>query len=98
MSKNSSRIMKRRGSYQVYIVECADGTYYAGSTNHLERRLKLHNTGHGAKYVRGREPVRLVYHKVYRDYTRAARAEYALKQLTRQQKKQFVASNQPGRS
>lgn len=45
--------MTRRGRYYVYMVQCLDGTYYAGSTNDLERRLKLHNAGNGAKYLRG---------------------------------------------
>ena len=43
--------MTRDGRYYAYIVECADRTYYAGSTNNLEQRITRHNNGHGAKYV-----------------------------------------------
>ena len=84
--------MQRHGRYYAYIVECADGTYYAGSTNNLANRLALHNTGRGAKYVRGRGPVQLVYQKAHRSYTRAVQAEYALKQLTKKEKEALVRS------
>ena len=46
-----------------YVVSCKDGSLYAGYTNDLKRRIKLHNEGKGAKYTRGRGPVRLVYSK-----------------------------------
>ena len=72
------------------MVECRDGTYYTGSTNNLANRLKLHNNGHGAKYVRGKGPVRLVYVKEYKDYRRALQAERALKKLTRKQKEELI--------
>jgi len=82
--------MKRLGAYFIYIVECADGTYYTGSTNHLERRLRLHNSGNGAKYVRGRTPVRLVYKKRYRSFGSALRAEIKLKSLPRGKKIEMI--------
>ena len=44
-----------------YILECADGTYYVGSTFDLERRLVQHRTGEGAEYTRRRRPVRVVW-------------------------------------
>lgn len=46
----------------VYILECADGGYYVGSTRNLEHRLDQHASGRGARYTSGRLPVRLVYH------------------------------------
>jgi putative endonuclease len=45
----------------MYILECADGSYYVGSTTNMERRLWEHNEGLGAKYTAGRRPVKLVY-------------------------------------
>ena len=80
----------RHASYHVYIVECADGTYYTGLTNNLERRLQLHNAGRGAKYVRGRLPVRVVYAKTCRNHTSALKAERDLKRLTRRQKETLI--------
>ena len=81
---------QRHGRYWVYIVQASDHTYYTGSTNNLERRLTLHNAGNGAKYLRGRGPVRLVYVKAYRDYKQALRAERDLKNLTREQKHALI--------
>jgi putative endonuclease len=83
--------MKMKNSHFVYIVRCSDGTFYTGYTNDLERRLRRHNSGTGAKYVRGRLPVSLVYVRRFRSIGAALRAEYALKQLTRQQKSALVA-------
>ena len=82
--------MKRRGAYYVYLVRCRDGTYYTGSTNDLAKRLKLHNAGRGAKYVRGRGPVRLVYVQAHRDARSALRAECRVKRLTRNAKEALV--------
>ena len=45
----------------VYILECADGTYYVGSTTDLERRVSQHQLGEGAAYTRLRRPVRLLW-------------------------------------
>ena len=72
------------------MVKCRDGTYYTGSTNDLEARLKLHNTGDGAKYLRGRGPVNLVYAKEYRYYKNVLRAERYLKRQTRQYKGELI--------
>ncbi|RRJ85961.1 GIY-YIG nuclease family protein [Gulosibacter macacae] len=46
----------------IYILKCADGSYYVGSTNHLEARLEQHSSGLGAEYTRRRLPVELVFH------------------------------------
>jgi len=82
--------MVRHGRYYVYMVECATGTYYSGFTKDLEKRLTLHESGNGAKYLRGKSPVRLMYVKEYRYYKNACRAEGELKKLTRKQKEELV--------
>lgn len=69
-----------------YIVECSDGSLYTGWTNHLEERMKSHNEGKGAKYTRARLPVRLVYYETFATKQEAMKREYAIKQLTRQDK------------
>ena len=74
----------------VYLLECGDGTYYTGYTNNLETRLKLHNEGRGAKYLKGRLPVKLVYAKEYRYFRNAIHAERNVKKLTRSQKEELV--------
>ena len=85
--------MVRHGHYYVYMVKCADGTYYTGFTKEVENRLKLHNAGNGAKYVRGKGPVQLVYAKEYRYYKNALRAERTMKTFTRQQKDELIRSH-----
>lgn len=74
-----------------YIVKCKDGTYYTGWTTNLEKRIKAHNEGKGAKYTRTRGPVELVYYEEYDDKIEAMRREYAIKQLTREQKEKLIA-------
>lgn len=70
----------------MYVVRCADDTLYTGYTTDVNRRLKQHNSGKGAKYTRNRRPVELVYVEEFADKREAMRAEYAFKQLSRQQK------------
>jgi len=81
---------RRDGRYSVYIVECADGTYYTGSTNNVESRLRLHNSGKGAKCLRGKRPVKLVYAKAYGSSRSALRAEAHLKKQTRTYKEALI--------
>ena len=64
--------------------------YYTGYTNDLEKRLKAHNEGKGAKYTRSRLPVSLVYYEVHETKTDAMRREYDLKQLTRVEKLKLI--------
>ena len=82
--------MKRTGKFYVYIVECKDRTYYTGYTPDLKNRLKVHNSGKGAKYTRDRRPVNLVWHKKYKRFKPAFRLEKLIKQLTRPQKVTLV--------
>lgn len=73
-----------------YVLACSDGSYYAGYTNDLERRLRIHNEGKGAKYTRGRLPVRYIYRESFETQRQAMQAEYRFKQLTRKQKEQYI--------
>jgi len=84
------RKIKRKGNFFVYIVECSNGTYYTGYTNNLDNRIKLHNNGHGAKYLRGKAPIKLVYAKEYKYYKNALNAERNLKKLTRKRKEGLI--------
>jgi putative endonuclease len=71
----------------VYLVRCADTTLYCGVTNNLRKRVAAHNSGNGAKYTRQRRPVVLVWSKRCASKSKASKAEYATKQLTKAQKK-----------
>ncbi len=80
----------RAGRYFVYIVECRDGTYYTGYTPDIENRLKLHNSGRGAKYTRDRRPVKLVWCKEYRYFKKAFLEEKRIKKLPREKKEKLI--------
>ena len=73
----------------IYIVECADGTFYTGYTTDVERRLEEHNSGVGAKYTRGRYPVKLKYQESFKSRSRAQKREYQIKQLPRRKKEEL---------
>jgi putative endonuclease len=88
--KATSKKVSRRSTYWVYIVQCRDGTYYTGYTNDLENRIALHNSGNGAKYLKSKLPVKLVYAKEYHYYKNALRAERRVKKLTRAQKLKLI--------
>ena len=70
----------------VYIIRCADGTFYIGMARDIAQRLAQHDAGKGAKYTRSRGPVRLVWQEGPMTVSRALRREHQLKQLTRAQK------------
>ena len=97
MKKHSiGRRLKRHARFWVYIVRCLDGAYYTGYTNNLPSRIRRHNAGHGAKSLRGKRPVTLVYAKEYRYYRHAIRTERDLKKLTRKQKEQIIGKQRLG--
>ena len=74
----------------VYVLECADGTFYTGYTTDLERRLAEHNAGEGAKYTRPRTPVTVVHRERFETRSAAMSREYEIKQLTRTEKERLV--------
>lgn len=73
-----------------YVLECSDGTYYTGWTNDLEKRVKMHNAGKGAKYTKPRRPVVLAYYEAFQTKEEAMRREWEIKQLSRKEKEQLV--------
>lgn len=75
----------------VYILRCADRTFYIGTAKDVKARLAVHNAGRGAKYTKPRLPVRVVWSEGPMSLTRALRREYQLKQLTRPQKQALIA-------
>jgi predicted GIY-YIG superfamily endonuclease len=75
----------------VYILRCADQTFYTGIAKDVAARVAVHNARRGAKYTRARLPVQVVFQEGPMSLTRALRREYQLKQLTRLQKKALIA-------
>ena len=71
----------------VYILECRDGTLYTGVTDRLQHRLAAHRAGKGAKYTKGRGPLKLRYLEDCEDHSSALRREIAIKRLTKDEKR-----------
>lgn len=80
--------------YWVYILECADGTLYVGSTNDMQKRIKAHNgeLPGGARYTSGRRPVSLRYTELCENRSSALKREHELKRLSRPMKLILVRS------
>ena len=75
-----------------YILHCADDTLYTGWTNDLEKRLKAHNEGKGAKYTKTRTPVELVYFEEFQTKKEAMSREWHIKQMSRNEKIELIKS------
>jgi putative endonuclease len=70
----------------LYLIECCDGSFYAGITNNLTARYQAHVAGRGARYTRAHPPVRLIGARPYENRSAASRAEWEIKQLPKHQK------------
>lgn len=76
--------------YYVYILRCADGSYYTGWTTDVARRVREHNAGKGARYTRQRGPVELVYWEGQPDRSSAMKRENQIKRQGRRTKERLV--------
>jgi len=76
--------------YFVYMVKCRLGTLYTGYTVDIDKRMEDHNNGKGAKYLRGKGPVELVFVKKHRSLSSALKSEMRIKKLTRQKKIELI--------
>ncbi len=79
--------------WQLYILRCGGGTLYTGIAVDAKKRLAAHRSGRGAKYTRGRGPLRMVYCESGLTHSEALRREAALKRLPREEKKRLIAGN-----
>jgi putative endonuclease len=86
-------VKKKTQTFSAYILECADGTLYAGWTTDVKRRVAEHNeSSKGAKYTKARRPVVLKYTEIFKTKSEAQKKEWALKQLTRVEKLKILRS------
>jgi putative endonuclease len=86
------------GNHYVYVLECADGTFYTGYTTDPERRVREHDAGEGAKYTRGRTPVELRHVERFESRSAAMSREYELKGLSKEAKERLVEGSDPDQS
>lgn len=76
--------------HYVYVLECADGSFYTGYTTDVERRVEEHEAGEGAKYTKGRRPVTLRHVETFDSRGAALSREHEIKQLRRREKRTLV--------
>ena len=77
-------------TWHIYIIECADGSFYTGITTDLYKRVAAHNDGLGAKYTKPRRPVRLLYSETASNRSLASRREYRIKSLSKSAKIKLI--------
>lgn len=93
MSNSQSKLsLTSSPLWVVYVLECSDKTYYTGITNNLERRLSQHEAGKGAKYTRGRGPFIVRHTEAFEGRGEATKREYAIKQLSKQDKEKLFGT------
>jgi putative endonuclease len=83
-----------RSPYYVYVLRCRDDTFYTGYTTDVERRVREHDAGDGAKYTRGRTPVELVHVESFDSQSAAMSREYEIKQFSKMKKQRLVESSE----
>ena len=77
-------------SVYCYLLECADGSYYCGWANDVQKRLTMHQKGKGARYTRMKAPVALVYFEELEDRKAAMKREIQIKNMTHERKRKLV--------
>lgn len=77
-------------NWHLYILLCKDNTLYTGITTNVEKRLEAHQMGRGAKYTRGRNPLKLVYQELCGSHSDALKRELAIKRLSREEKQAMI--------
>ena len=75
-----------------YMLRCQDGSLYTGWTTDIEKRVRMHNEGKGAKYTQSRRPVKLVYYETFGTKEEAMSREYAIKRLKKKEKEDLAKS------
>ncbi|GAA4649963.1 GIY-YIG nuclease family protein [Kistimonas scapharcae] len=76
--------------WHLYMIRCAKGTLYTGITTDVARRFREHSAGRGARYLRGRGPLELVYQHPVQGRNEALKLEIRVKKLSRQRKEALI--------
>lgn len=91
VAKKKTRRPRPAAPWQVYILRCADGSLYTGVATDLAARVRKHNDGTGAKYTRGRRPVKLVYREPAASRSAALKREHVIKRLSTVGKRRLIS-------
>ena len=89
-TKSDREKRQKSSRYYFYVLLCKDNSFYGGFTDDLQKRLKAHNSGKGAKYTKSRRPVKLLYHEEFKDKKLALKREYWFKHHNRLWKERFL--------
>jgi putative endonuclease len=76
--------------YCVYVILCDNNSFYTGYTKNLDRRIRLHKNGRGARYTRIHKPKKLVYVEKFDSRREAMQREKKVKRLNHQQKLELI--------
>jgi len=80
----------KMSDWYVYILKCKDDSYYTGITKNLEKRIADHVSGNGAKYTRGRAPLKLIHTEIFENRSSASKREFEIKKLSRIEKELLI--------
>ena len=83
--------LDKNAGWVVYFIRNRHNALYCGVTNNLERRFEQHQTGKGAKALKGKGPLELVWSLDVRSKSEALKTEYAIKQLPKPRKEKLVS-------
>lgn len=90
LQDNQNKLTEHSGKYYTYILRCVDRTLYTGWTTDLKKRLRVHNSGKGAKYTRCRLPVVMVYFEEFSTKHDAMSREVHIKQMNKVEKENLI--------
>ena len=75
------------------MLECSDNSIYTGITKNIEKRIKIHESGKGAKYLRGRLPIKLLHKEVFLSRSDASKREILIKKMNHKEKRKLINYN-----
>ena len=75
------------------MLECGDNSIYTGITNNINERLRKHQNGNGAKYLRGRLPIKLMHKELFVNRSEATKRELIIKKMNSKEKRILINSN-----
>ncbi|GGK48468.1 MULTISPECIES: GIY-YIG nuclease family protein [Aliivibrio] len=88
-------MIEEKNTWFIYLIRTRVGSLYCGITNNLERRFKMHQDGKGAKYLKGKGPLTLVWHCDVENKSIALKYEYRIKKMTKASKEALVINQIP---
>jgi len=86
-----TEIEAKSKTWFLYIIRCRGGQLYTGISTDVKRRFAEHGSGKGAKYLRGKEPLLLLFQQSIGSHSQALKAEAKVKKMPKQAKEDIIA-------